>query len=426
MSAKTNTQTFSIEEEKKKYEHFKSLGLSLNIARGKPAKEQLDLSNGIFEIFASLGTHCISESGSDIRNYGELSGIPEAKNVMSWLLNDDPTRIFVGGNSSLTLMYTTLAHYLDFGCLGSMPWGTLMQEGKKLKWLCSVPGYDRHFAITEAFGFEMIPVPIKNNDLDMDAIQNLVAEDECIKGMWCVPQYSNPAGYTLTDKTVDALAHMKCAANDFKIFWDNAYGVHHLYRQASKQGHVKDIGEACEEAGNASRYVKFASTSKVTFAGAGISALATSKNNLAEFQKHASIWTIGANKINQMAHALFFPNEESLCAHMQKHADILRPKFELVEQKLSEAFSGEESVEFSSPDGGYFISFTGHKNTAKRTVELARDAGLVLTAAGSTWPHKNDPQNNNIRIAPSYATLDELNTAMDLFVTCARIAAYEA
>ena len=399
------------------YEETKSLGLKLNMARGKPGSDQLELSSEILGVLENP----VAEDGTDCCNYGVLDGLPEAKRLMAIMLDDDPENVFVGGNASLTLMYDTIARFHSFGSLGSTPWCTL----EAVKWICPVPGYDRHFAITEAFGYEMIPVTMNENGPDMDEVERLAASDASVKGIWCVPKYSNPSGITYSDETVRRLAQMECAANDFRIVWDNAYCIHHLYDDPSQQDAVIDIAAACKEAGNPNRYVKFASTSKVTLPGAGVSAFAASPENMDEARMRIGVQAIGHDKLNQLRHVRFLRDEKGLAAHMAKHAAILRPKFELVLSKLEEGLGHVEGCTWTAPRGGYFISLDVPEGCARRTVELCKDAGVVLTGAGATWPYGNDPKDSNIRIAPTLPPLGELDQAMDVLVLCVKLAAAE-
>ncbi len=403
------------------YEKILARGLSLDMARGKPSAKQLDLSTPLLTELASA-SDCFSEDGTDCRNYGVIDGIPEAKRLMASLLDDEPETVIVFGNSSLTVMYDTIQRCMTYGCLGSTPWGTL----ETVKFLCPVPGYDRHFAILEQFGIEMIPIPLLETGPDMDEVERIVAADASVKGIWCVPQYSNPSGITYADETVRRLARMSCAAPDFRIFWDNAYCVHDLYADPAIQDRVLDIGIACTEFETSDRYFKFASTSKITFPGAGIAAMAASRANIEETKKLVSTQMIGSDKLNQLRHARFLPDEAAIAQHMQKHADIIRPKFELVEQMLEEGLGDASIATWTKPHGGYFISFDGLPNTAKRTVELARNAGVKLTGSGATWPYGNDPYDANIRIAPTMPPIEELAEALEVFVCCAKLAALEA
>lgn len=402
------------------YDGFKAKGLSLNMARGKPASDQLDLSLPMLDIIGPESNMKASD-GTDLRNYGCLDGLPEAKTLMATMLDDEPENVIVFGNSSLNIMYDTIARCWMFGTLGSAPWCKL----DKVKFLCPVPGYDRHFGVTQEFGIEMINVPMSENGPDMDLVEKFVAEDASIKGIWCVPKYSNPGGVTYSDEVVKRLASMKTAAEDFRIMWDNAYTIHHLSSDPAKQDHVLDIAAACAEAGNPNRYFKFASTSKVTLPGAGIAAMAASPENIADIKKRMGVQTIGHDKINQMRHVLFLKDEKGLAAHMAKHAAIIAPKFELVARKLDEGLSACGVGTWTSPRGGYFVSFDAMEGTAKRVVSLAKEAGVTMTGAGATYPYKNDPKDSNIRIAPTLPPLAELDEALDVFIVCVKLAAVE-
>lgn len=399
---------------------FKARDLKLNMARGKPSAEQLDLSMPLLEALTSYDD-CISEDGTDCRNYGVLDGLPEAKRLMACMLDDEPENVIVFGNSSLAVMYDTLARCIDFGTGGCAPWANC----GAIKWICPTPGYDRHFSVTEAFGIEMIPVPLDEDGPDMDLVERLVAENDSVKGIWCVPKYSNPSGVTYSDEVVRRLAEMETAAKDFRIFWDNAYCVHHLFDDAAEQDQLLDIADACIEAGHLDRYFKFASTSKVTFPGAGISAMAASPEIIAETKRQIVPQMIGQDKLNQLRHVRFLRDGAGIADHMSKHAAILRPKFELVLEKLEEGLAGTGIARWTKPRGGYFISFDGVDGTARRTVELAREAGVTMTGAGATWPGGIDPRDANIRIAPTLPPLEELSVAMDVFVCCVKIAALE-
>ena len=311
------------------YETYRAQGLSLNMARGKPGKDQLDLSMPLLDTLSSNDA-CTAADGTDVRNYGVVDGLPEAKELMATMLDDKPENTIVFGNSSLNIMYDTVMRCWVFGTLGSTPWSKL----DSVKFVCPVPGYDRHFGVTEAFGIEMVTVPMTEDGPDMDAVEELVANDSSFKGIWCVPKYSNPGGVTYSDEVVRRLASMKCAAEDFRIFWDNAYTVHHLYDDPAQQDQLLDIAAACNEAGNPNRYFKFASTSKVTFPGAGLAAMAASADNIADIKKRMGAQTIGHDKLNQLRHVRFLKDAEGIAAHMAKHAAILRPKFELVLKAL--------------------------------------------------------------------------------------------
>lgn len=399
------------------YEGFKAKGLALNMARGKPSSAQLDLSMPMLTCVSTY-EDCLAEDGTDCRNYGVLDGISEAKRLMASMLDDDADHVIVFGSSSLNIMYDTMARCWSFGTLGSTPWCKL----DEVKWLCPCPGYDRHFGVTEAFGITMIPVAMNADGPDMDEVERLVAADASIKGIWCVPKYSNPGGVTYSDEVVRRLASMTCAAEDFRIFWDNAYGIHHLYDDVAKQDQLLDIRAACEEAGNPDRCLKFASTSKVTFPGAGVSAMAASAANIADVKAHMSPQVIGHDKLNQLRHVRFLRDAEGLAEHMSKHAAILRPKFELVDAKLSAGLDAAGGCTWSKPRGGYFVSFDAPEGCAKRIVALAKEAGVTMTGAGATWPYKKDPHDSNIRIAPSLPPVEELDAALDVFICCVKLA----
>ena len=402
------------------YNGFKAKGLSLNMARGKPASSQLDLSMPMLDIMTSASDPHAAD-GSDLRNYGVLDGLPEAKALMATMLDDDPANVIVFGNSSLNIMYDTIARLWMFGTQGSTPWCKL----DSVKFICPVPGYDRHFGVTQEFGIEMIPVPMNDDGPDMDAVEKLAAEDASVKGIWCVPKYSNPGGVTYSDEVVRRLASMKTAAEDFRIMWDNAYTVHHLSADPAQQDQLLDIAKACAEAGTTERYYKFASTSKVTLPGAGIAAMAASPANIAEVKKRMGVQTIGHDKINQMRHVLFLKDAQGIAEHMAKHAAIIAPKFELVLSKLESGLTECGVGTWTKPRGGYFVSFDAAEGTAKRVVALAKEAGVTMTGAGATWPYKNDPQDSNIRIAPTLPPLEELDQALDVFVVCVKLAAVE-
>lgn len=412
----TDALTELVAQLEREHAAIKARELSLNMARGKPAADQLELSMPLLSTVSDLES-CTAESGLDCRNYGVLDGLPEAKRLMAVLLDDAPERAIVGGTSSLTLMYDALARYFMFGALGSAPW-----ISQQVKWLCPVPGYDRHFAITEELGFYMVPIPLDNDGPDMDLVERLVRNDASIKGIWCVPQYANPSGTTYADETVRRLARMECAADDFRIFWDNAYGVHHLFDESARQDRVLDIAHACEEAGAPDRYLKFASTSKVTFPGAGVAALAASPSNLAEIKRRMGVGTIGHDKLNQLRHVRFLKDADGIAAHMARHAAILRPKFALITEKLKKGLCDVGGCSWSTPRGGYFVSFDAPEGTAKRIVALAAEAGVTMTGAGATWPYGRDPRDSNIRIAPTLPPLHELDEALDVFVCCVKLA----
>ena len=342
-----------------------------------------------------------SEDGTDCRNYGVLDGIPEAKKLMADIMGTTPEHVIIYGNASLNIMYDQVSRAYTHGLLGNTPWCKL----DKVKFLCPVPGYDRHFAITEHFGIEMINIPMSENGPDMDMIEKYVNNDESVKGIWCVPKYSNPQGYTYSDETVKRFAALKPAAKDFRIFWDNAYVIHHLYED--KQDEILDIISECEKAGNPDMVFEFASTSKVSFPGSGMAALASSEANVADIKKQLTIQTIGHDKINQLRHVRYFKNLEGVKAHMMKHAAQMRPKFEATLKVLKEELTGLGIGTWSEPRGGYFISFDAMEGCAKAIVAKCKDAGVVLTNAGATFPYGKDPKDSNIRIAPSFPTPEE-------------------
>ncbi len=400
------------------YKEAKERGLALDMSRGKPAPAQLDMGMDFMNTFSS-DSDIKAENGFDCRNYGLLDGIDEAKELMASMVGATKEQVIVCGNASLTIMYDTVSRAMTHGLLGNTPWGKLDQ----VKFLCPVPGYDRHFAITEHFGIEMIQIPMTSQGPDMDLVEKLVAEDNAIKGIWCVPKYSNPQGVSYSDETVRRMAALKPAAKDFRIFWDNAYAVHHLYEE--DQDEILNILEVCKDAGNEDMVFEFCSTSKVIFAGGGISALISSKANLDDALKSMTIQTIGYDKVNQLRHVKFFKNYEGIQKHMMKHATILRPKFEAVVELLEAELSGLEVGTWISPKGGYFISFEAMDGCAKRIVALCKEAGVVLTGAGATYPYKNDPKDSNIRIAPSFPSPEEMKQATELFVLCVKLASVE-
>lgn len=394
----------------KQYEEFKAQGLKLDMSRGKPAAAQLDLTNGIFKALDDYHT----ESGLDARNYGVMDGIPEAKKLFSDLLGIPSEKIIVGGSSSLNLMYDAMVRLMLFGTQGEKPW----KDVKGIKWLCPSPGYDRHFAVTRELGLEMIPVPMKADGPDMDVVEKLAAEDEAIKGMWCVPLHSNPLGACCSDETVERLASMKTAAKDFRIFWDNAYGVHHIYEDVA----LKDIFKAAAAHGNEDRILYFFSTSKITFPGAGVSIVAASLDNIAEIKKHMTIQTIGHDKLNQLRHVKYFKDADGIRAHMKELGEALRPKFDMVLNTLKEELGDTGLASWVTPKGGYFVALDTLPGCAKETVALAKEAGVTMTGAGATWPYGKDPKDSNIRIAPTYPTLEELDKAIHLFCLCVKVA----
>ena len=401
-----------------KYREFQGRNLKLDMSRGKPSKAQLDLSMEMMDVLHS-GVDLTCEEGVDCRNYGVLDGIKEAKELLGAISEVNPENIIIYGNSSLNVMYDTVSRAMTHGVMVGTPWCKL----DKVKFLCPVPGYDRHFAITEFFGIEMINVPMTPTGPDMDIVEKLVAEDEAIKGIWCVPKYSNPQGISYSDETVRRFAALKPAAKDFRIYWDNAYSVHHLYDD--DQDIVLEILEECAKAGNPDMVYKFTSTSKITFPGSGIAAIATSKNNIEEIKKQLTIQTIGHDKVNQLRHVRFFKNLDGVKEHMKKHADILRPKFETVLDILEKELGGLEIGSWTKPKGGYFISFDSMDGCAKAIVAKAKDAGVVMTGAGATYPYGKDPHDSTIRIAPSFPEPDELALATELFVLCVKLVSVE-
>ena len=392
------------------YAACQARNLKLDMSRGKPASTQLDLSNGI--LTSTLTTYT-TEDKTDTRNYGILTGITEAKKLFSELLDIPTDKLIIGGNSSLNLMYDTMVRHMLFGTQGCTPWTKL----DKVRFLCPSPGYDRHFAICEELGIEMITVPMTSNGPDMDFVEQACAADDSIKGIWCVPLYSNPQGICYSDETVDRLAKMKAAA-DFRIFWDNAYGVHHIFAERK----LKDIFKACEEAGNPNRPYYFFSTSKITFPGAGVALMASSLSNLEEVKKHMGIQTIGFDKINQLRTVNFLKDAENVRAHMRKQAEELKPKFNVVLETLDRELSGTGRAEWEKPDGGYFVAVDTLDGCAKEVVRLAKEAGVTMTGAGATFPYKKDPRDRNIRIAPTYPTYEELKLAIELFCLCVKLA----
>lgn len=403
---------------KAEYEKIKGMGLALDMSRGKPGADQLDLSMGMLDVLDSK-TALKSENGTDLRNYGVLDGIPEAKKLMADVIGTKPENVIIYGNSSLNIMYDQVARAEMFGICGNTPWCKL----DKVKFLCPVPGYDRHFAITETFGIEMINIPMTENGPDMDLVEKYVNNDETVKGIWCVPKYSNPQGYVYSDETVKRFAALKPAAEDFRIFWDNSYVVHHLYED--RQAELLDIISECEKAGNPDIVYEFASTSKVTFAGAGIAAMASSKKNLDFIRKSMTIQTIGYDKINQYRHVKYFKDLDGIKAKMKQHADILRPKFEMVDEILTKELEGLGIGTWTKPLGGYFITFETLEGCATSVVKKAKEAGVVLTGAGAPFPYGTDPRDFVIRIAPSYPTLEELRQAAEVFVLCVKLASVE-
>lgn len=403
------------------YKEICKKGLKLDMSRGKPSKEQLELSMPMMDVLTSE-TPLVSRAGTDIRNYGVIDGITEGQEFIASLVGLGPEaydNVIVYGNASLNIMYDCISRSMMFGVNGSTPWCKL----DKVKWLCPVPGYDRHFAITECFGIEMINVPLYEDGPDMDMVEKLVSEDDSIKGIWCVPKYSNPMGTSYSDETVRRLACLKPAAEDFRIYWDNAYVVHHLYED--EQDDLLDIISECEKAGNPDMVYEFCSTSKVSFPGSGIAAIVTSKANLDFIEKQFTMQTIGHDKINQLRHVRYFKNIDGINAHMMKQAAIMRPKFEMVERTLQDELGELGIGSWISPKGGYFICFNTLPGCAKSVVAKAKEAGVVLTPAGAPFPYGKDPEDSVIRIAPSFPTMEELETATKIFVLCVKLASVE-
>ena len=401
-----------------KFEEKKACGLQLDMSRGKPSTSQLDISLGLLDVLTSKSGFLASD-GIDCRNYGGLDGIPEAKQLMAEMMGTAPEHVIVFGNASLSIMYDSISRSYTHGVLDNTPWCKL----DKIKFLCPVPGYDRHFAITERFGIEMINIPMTQNGPDMDLVEDLVNHDETVKAIWCVPKYSNPQGINYSDDTVRRFANLKPAAKDFRIYWDNAYVIHHLYED--HQAELLDIISECEKAGNPDIVYEFASTSKVSFSGAGIAALAASKANLDDIKKQLTIQTIGYDKINQLRHVTYFKNLEGLKQHMKKHANEMRPKFEAVLDVLEKELADTGIASWEKPYGGYFISFEAMEGCAKKIVAKCKEAGVTLTGAGATYPYGKDPKDSNIRIAPSFPNLEELAQATDLFVLCVKLVSIE-
>jgi DNA-binding transcriptional MocR family regulator len=388
------------------YDSFVDAGLKLDLTRGKPSAEQLDLANDLDGI---LGSFYLLQDGTDVRNYGGILGIPEARALGADMLDVAPEQVMVGGNSSLTLMYQYIEHRLA-------GW---REASSTVKFLCPVPGYDRHFTICEHFGIEMINVPLNHDGPDMDMIEQLVAEDDCIKGIWCVPKYSNPTGHTYAAKTVERFAELpKKAGAGFQVMWDNAYAVHDLEEETVVLANLLALADA---AGTSDQIAIFASTSKITFAGAGIAFLATSPAQLVTFEKYLSAQMIGFDKVNQLRHVHFLKDMAGIQAHMAKHRELMKPKFDLVLEKLDTALGGKELATWTRPSGGYFVSLDTRPGLASRIVEMAGAAGVKLTPAGATFPHGKDPENRNIRIAPTYPAIEELDKAMDVLVTCVEL-----
>ncbi len=402
----------------KEYAKFKGMGLSLNMARGKPAAEQVDITMPMLDVLHGSADY-MSENGEDCRNYGVVDGLAEAKQLLADMIGTKPENVIIYGNSSLNVMYDTISRSFTHGVMGNTPWCKL----DKVKFLCPVPGYDRHFSVTEFFGVEMVNIPMTSEGPDMDLVEELVSSDESVKGIWCVPKYSNPQGIVYSDETVRRFANLKPAAKDFRIYWDNAYAIHHLYED--EQAEILDIISECEKAGNPDMVYEFCSTSKVSFPGAGIAAIAASRANVEEIVKQLSIQTIGYDKMNQLRHVRYFKDMDGMRAHMMKHAASIRPKFEMILKLFDEELAGAEIGSWISPKGGYFITFESLEGCAKNIVAKAKEAGVVMTPAGAPYPYGKDPLDSVIRIAPTYPTLEELKTATEIFIICVKLASIE-
>lgn len=396
------------------YQQIKARGLNLDLTRGKPSTEQLSLADGLDGILAG---NYITDSGVDTRNYGGLEGIAEARKLGSIILDMPADNILAGGSSSLTLMHQAISIAYFFGLAGPE---SAWKNEDKVKFLCPVPGYDRHFSICEHLGIEMVTVPMTSTGPDMDAVEKLLAGDASIKGMWCVPKYSNPTGVVYSHETVERIARLaRIAGDNFRVFWDNAYAIHDLTNTPAK---LTSIFYACRTAGTEDSVIQFASTSKITFAGAGVAFMGASEANLAGFKKSLAYMTIGPDKINQLRHVKFFEREGSLASHMRKHAEIIKPRFSSVLRHLEKAFGDNDLGSWESAEGGYFISFDTRPGLAKEVVKLAAEAGVKLTPAGATFPYGKDPDDSNIRIAPTVPTVEQVDQAMEVFVLCVKLA----
>lgn len=405
----------ALEEE---YKVIEAKGLTLNMARGKPGFSQLALSMPMLDVINSE-SDMRTVLGNDTRNYGDLDGIGESRKLMADMMSVQKDNVIVCGNSSLNVMYDTIARSVTHGVMGGTPWS----KQNKVKFLCPVPGYDRHFKITEFFGIEMINIPLYDDGPDMDMVEKYVNGDAAVKGIWCVPKYSNPTGISYSDEVVKRFANLKPAAEDFRIYWDNAYCIHHLYDDVHDE--ILNILVECEKAGNPDMVYIFSSTSKISFPGSGISAIAASINNIEHIKKQMSMQTIGHDKINQLRHARFFKGIDGLMAHMKQHAELLRPKFEAVLNTLESELGGLEIGTWIKPRGGYFISFDSIPGCAKNIVAKCKDLGVILTDAGATFPYGKDPNDSNIRIAPTFPTPEEMQQAAEIFVLCVKLASIE-
>ena len=400
----------------KEYEKQKEKGLKIDMTRGKPCSEQLDLSEGMLTAI-STNADCLTDYGFDCRNYGLVDGLDYAKKIFSDIIGVPWNQIIVGGNSSLNLMYDAVARYMLYGVNGEKPW--VKQE--KIKFLCPVPGYDRHFAICESLGIEMVNVPLLADGPDMDMVEKLI-KDETVKGMWCVPKYSNPTGITYSPSIIKRIAAMKPAAKDFRLFWDNAYAVHDIYENGDV---LLDILPECEACGNGNMPLIFTSTSKITYPGSGVSAIGGSKENIDYIKSIMQKQTIGHDKMNMWRHVKYFKSADGIKEYMKKHAAILRPKFEICQKVLEENLADTGVAMWTKPKGGYFISLNVYAGCAMKTVELAKEAGVVVTEAGATFPYHKDPGDTNIRIAPSFPKTDELEKGMEVLCACAKLAAVQ-
>lgn len=402
----------------KEYDSYKAKALKLDMSRGKPGADQLDIAMPMFDVFTNSAS-MLADDGTDCRNYGMLTGISDAKKLFGELLGVGTDEIIIGGNSSLAMMYDTIARAWTHGVYGGKkPWG----KCDKVKFLCPAPGYDRHFKICEHFGIEMINIPMHSDGPDMDMIEKLVAEDEAIKGIWCVPLYSNPDGIAYSDEVVKRFAALSPKAEDFRIFWDNAYCVHHL---TDTPDSILNILDECKKTGKEDMVFIFASTSKISFPGAGVAMMAGSANNMKQVADLLGIQCISYDKLNQLRHVKYYKNVDGIMAHMEKHKAILAPKFKLVLDTLDSELGQLGVLEWNKPNGGYFVAVNTLEGCAKRVVSLCKEAGVVLTDAGATFPYGKDPQDRNIRIAPTFPPLDELETAMKLFCLCVKLASAE-
>ena len=393
------------------YDGYKAKGLALNMARGKPSPDQLDIAMDMLDVLHQAADYK-SEDGTDCRNYGILDGIPEARRLMAQVIGVREDRIIVCGNSSLNIMFDTFSRAYTHGFVGNTPWSKLPQ----VKFLCPAPGYDRHFAISEHFGIDMITVPMTPDGPDMDIVKEYVENDPQVKGIWCVPKYSNPQGIVYSAETVRKFAALNPAAPDFRIFWDNAYAMHHLYEEIE----IPDIMSECVKAGHPDMVFEYCSTSKMSFPGAGIAAVASSRRNIEDIKKQMAVQTIGYNKLNQLMHVRYFKDIEGVKAHMRRQADIIRPKFEAVLEILDRELGELNIGEWTRPRGGYFISFDAMEGCAKKICAMCKEAGVVLTGAGSTYPYHFDPKDSNIRIAPTFPSLEEMKQATEIFALCVK------